>query len=100
MSTHDHRPRLAPTCLALLVRRCRTAGALLTSVRVWQLAETVRSRCIVCRCGERAQSTVEYALILLGAAAIALMVVAWATSSDAIGRLFDGVVGRVLQQAQ
>lgn len=47
----------------------------------------------------RGQSTVEYALILLGAAAIALVVVAWVTRTDAIGRLFDTVIGRVLQQA-
>ncbi len=51
------------------------------------------------RLGERAQSTVEYALILLGAAAVALLVVAWVTRSDAIGRLFDTVMGRILQQA-
>jgi hypothetical protein len=51
------------------------------------------------RRGERAQSTVEYALLLLGAAAIALVVVAWVTRTDLIGRLFDTVVGRILQQA-
>jgi Flp pilus assembly pilin Flp len=45
------------------------------------------------------QSTVEYALILLGAAAVALVVVAWVTRTDLIGRLFDTVVGRILQQA-
>lgn len=44
------------------------------------------------------QSTVEYALILLGAAAIALVVVAWVTRTDLIGRLFDTVVARILQQ--
>lgn len=49
--------------------------------------------------GERAQSTVEYALVLLGAAAVALALVAWVTRSDAIGRLFDAVVGRILRQA-
>lgn len=48
---------------------------------------------------ERAQSTVEYALILLGAAAIALAVVAWVTRTGTIGRLFDTVIGQVLQQA-
>lgn len=48
---------------------------------------------------ERAQSTVEYALLLLGAAAVALLVVAWVTRTDLIGRLFDTVVGRILTQA-
>ena len=51
------------------------------------------------RRSERAQSTVEYALILLGAAAVALLVVAWVTRSDAVGRLFDTVFGRILEQA-
>ena len=49
--------------------------------------------------GQAGQSTVEYALILLGAAAVALVVVAWVTRTDLIGRLFDTVVGRILQQA-
>jgi len=49
--------------------------------------------------GERGQGTVEYALILLGAAAIALLVVAWVGRTDLIGRLFDTVVGRILTQA-
>jgi Flp pilus assembly pilin Flp len=48
---------------------------------------------------EAGQGTVEYALILLGAAAVALVVVAWVTRTDLIGRLFDTVVGRILQQA-
>lgn len=47
----------------------------------------------------RAQSTVEYALVLLGAAAVALALIAWVSRSDAVGRLFDAVVGRVLRQA-
>jgi Flp pilus assembly pilin Flp len=52
------------------------------------------------RRGEQGQSTVEYALLLLGAAAIALVLVAWVTKTDLIGRLFDTVVGRILNQAQ
>ena len=47
---------------------------------------------------ERGQSTVEYALILLGAAAIALALVSWVTGSNVVGRLFDSVVGRILRQ--
>ena len=50
--------------------------------------------------GERAQGTVEYALILLGAAAVALVVVAWVSRTDLIGRLFETVVGRILSQAE
>ena len=48
--------------------------------------------------GERGQATAEYALVLLGAAAVALLLVAWATNTDAIGRLLDGVLDRILGQ--
>ena len=50
--------------------------------------------------GEHGQSTGEYALLLLGAAAIALVLVAWVKKTDLIGLLFDAVVGRILNQAQ
>jgi len=40
---------------------------------------------------ERGQSTAEYALVLLGVGTIAMMVVAWASSSNQVGRLFDAV---------
>ena len=48
---------------------------------------------------ERGQSTVEYALVLLGAAALALLVVSWVTGTDVVGRLFDTVFSRILRQA-
>jgi hypothetical protein len=48
--------------------------------------------------GDHGQSTAEYALVLLGAAAIAMLVVAWATETDKITDLFDSVVERVLDQ--
>ena len=41
---------------------------------------------------ERGQATAEYALVLLGAAAVAMLLVAWATQTDAIGGLLDGVL--------
>ena len=45
------------------------------------------------------QTTAEYALVILGAAALATMVIAWATHSNAVGRLFDAVLDRVLGSA-
>ncbi|MGY6499886.1 MAG: DUF4244 domain-containing protein [Acidimicrobiales bacterium] len=45
---------------------------------------------------ERGQSTAEYALVILGAAAVAMMLAAWASGTDKIGQLLDGVVDRVL----
>ena len=48
---------------------------------------------------QQGQSTVEYALILLGAAAIALALVSWVTGSNVVGRLFDTVIDRILGRA-
>lgn len=44
------------------------------------------------------QATTEYALVMLGAAVVALLVVAWATAGGGagkIGRLFDRVIDAV-----
>ena len=45
------------------------------------------------------QATAEYALVLLGAAALALLLVAWATGSGKIGELFDAVIGQLISKA-
>jgi hypothetical protein len=47
---------------------------------------------------EAGQTTAEYALVLLGAAAIALLLAAWAAKSGAIGDLFDAVVGQLIDK--
>jgi Flp pilus assembly pilin Flp len=49
---------------------------------------------------ERGQTSAEYALVLLGAAAIALLIVAWATKSDLIGKLFDAVLDAITGKAK
>ncbi|MGQ0743452.1 MAG: DUF4244 domain-containing protein [Acidimicrobiales bacterium] len=49
--------------------------------------------------GQRGQATAEYALVLLGAAAVALLVVAWATKTDLIGDLLDSVMKSITDQA-
>jgi hypothetical protein len=46
--------------------------------------------------GDLGQTTAEYALVILGAAAIGALLIAWATKSHAIGKLFDEVVAKVL----
>ena len=48
------------------------------------------------RLDDRGQTTAEYALVLLGAAGIALLLLGWATQSGAIGTLFDAVLGGVI----
>lgn len=45
--------------------------------------------------GDRGQATAEYALVILGAAALALLVIAWAANTSAIGDLFDAVIDSV-----
>ena len=48
------------------------------------------------------QATTEYALVLLGAAIIALLVVAWATDGGGAGRigeLCDSVSGNIMGRA-
>jgi len=52
---------------------------------------------------EGGQATVEYALVLLGAAVVALLVVAWATDGGGTGRigeLFDSVIDTVLARTE
>lgn len=56
------------------------------------LFEGVRGRA---RPDQRGQASAEYALVLLGAAAVALLVVAWATKTDLIEKLLDKVVKTV-----
>ncbi len=48
---------------------------------------------------DQGQSTAEYALVLLGAAAIAVLVISWATSTNLVGKLFDFVLGKVMGSA-
>jgi hypothetical protein len=48
------------------------------------------------RPGQSGQSTAEYALVILGAVAIATLLITWATQSHAITALFDKVITRVL----
>jgi len=50
--------------------------------------------------GESGQTTAEYALVLLGAAAVALLLIGWATQTDQVSRLFDFVVDQVVGRAR
>ena len=45
------------------------------------------------------QATAEYALVLLGAAAVALAVISWATRTNLIGKLLDLVFGGLIDKA-
>ncbi|HXH58255.1 Flp family type IVb pilin [Iamia sp.] len=49
------------------------------------------TRCARRLTSERGQATAEYALVLLGAAVVAIALVTWATGSGRVGQLFDAV---------
>jgi len=49
---------------------------------------------------DRGQSTAEYALVLLGAATVAMVFVGWAGGTGRIGALLDGVFDAVISRIQ
>ncbi|CAB4737886.1 unannotated protein [freshwater metagenome] len=42
------------------------------------------------------QTTAEYALVILGAAAIATLLISWASGSGGITKLFDSVISKII----
>ncbi len=52
-------------------------------------AQKIASRLGARRFGDAGQATAEYALVLLGAAAIALLIGIWATSGGGAGKVGD-----------
>jgi hypothetical protein len=73
---------------------------LLVSIQVVSLL--VRDRALralaASRHDDRGQSTAEYALVLLGAAAVAVLLVTWATKTDKVTKLMNSILDRVLDQ--
>lgn len=61
---------------------------------------TPRSLTIRRRHSESGQATAEYSLVLLAAAAIALVLIAWATKSGKLTRLFDAVLDQLIGKAK
>jgi hypothetical protein len=68
----------------------------IVSLQVLALATSDRLRRRLA--ADRGQSTAEYALVLLGAAGVALLLVAWATKTGKVTKLLDSVLDRVLKQ--
>jgi hypothetical protein len=77
--------------------RTRSLAAAVRCPAVAVLALT--TRCLTTPDGDDGQATAEYALVLLGAAALALLVVGWATKTNLVGRLLDAVFGQLLGRA-
>jgi Flp pilus assembly pilin Flp len=49
---------------------------------------------------EEGQTTAEYALVILAAAAVAVVLIAWARSSGRLPEFFDSVVDRVSESGE
>lgn len=52
------------------------------------------------RRGEQGQATAEYALVVLGAAFVAFLVVSWARGTGSIGKLLDAVLEQVMDKVR
>jgi Flp pilus assembly pilin Flp len=48
---------------------------------------------------ERGQTTAEYALVILAAAAIAIVLIAWARSSGKLPAFFDHIIDQLMNSA-
>lgn len=70
--------------------------AVIIHVVVMRLVDAAQARI---RRTESGQSTAEYALVLLGAAAVAMLLVAWATKSNRVGKLLDLVFDQLTERA-
>ena len=60
-----------------------------------RLACTIHLFLLRLRHDQAGQTSAEYALVLLGAATIALLVALWARDTDQIGDLLDAMFGRI-----
>jgi len=47
---------------------------------------------------DRGQATAEYSLVILGAAAVALLVITWATKTTKIATLLNKVIEKIIDQ--
>jgi hypothetical protein len=56
-------------------------------------------RLVAPRHDDRGQTTAEYALVLVVAATLGGLVLAWASRTHAIARLFDVTIGKVVELA-
>lgn len=71
---------------------------IVTAVQAVIVTGQVRRSARAARSPDGGQTTAEYALVLLGAAAIALLIVTWATKTDRVTRLLNAVLDRVMSQ--
>ena len=68
-------------------------------VRLHVLALSVRDR-LDRAVDERGQTTAEYALVLLGAASVALLIALWAKESGKVGHLLDAIFDSLVKMVK
>jgi Flp pilus assembly pilin Flp len=68
-------------------------------VLVGRLAERVRALAVSSLAGERGQTTSEYALVILAAAAVAVVLITWARSTGKLPSFFDNIIDQVAGSA-
>ena len=67
---------------------------------MYTLFSAGRIACSAVRGEECGQASVEYALVLLGAALVATLLIGWATKTQLLGDLFDHVLSLIRGKAQ
>lgn len=72
----------------------------LVQLQCWLLAAKSGVQTRLDRRSEQGQATAEYALVLLGAAAVAILVGVWAKRTGSIGRLLDEVVEKLMSKVR
>lgn len=72
----------------------------LVQLQCWLLAAKRGVQTRLDRRSEQGQATAEYALVLLGAAAVAIFVGVWAKGSGGIGRLLDAVLEQLMSKVR
>lgn len=80
-----------PCRRSVLAPITRTLAVALAVSLELALGRVGRRRLVAGRAGQAGQATAEYALVLLGAAVVAIALITWATGSGRIGALFDRV---------
>lgn len=66
-----------------------------------RIAVFVQSRLAVLRrSSQRGQTTAEYALVILAAAAIAIVLLVWARSSGKLPAFFDSIIDRIVGESE
>ena len=66
---------------------------------LFSVHQLLRGRLRAGTSGEAGQTSAEYALVLLGAAMVAMLVVAWARSTGKVGDLLDGILEDIIDTA-